>query len=114
MSLILLSTLAQAAVGATDTVVLKFRNNVNIVVVSESEEDMEAALAYDLNEIMKDLKYKIRMSDDQTITLVVEDEYGSRYLKDTTIVVSSADDSENRWEEDDDYDYVFIESEICF
>jgi len=112
MSLILICSLAQAAVGSKDTVILKFKNNVNILVISDGEESMESALSYDLNEILKDLKYKMRMNDDQTLTLVVEDEYGSRYLKDTMIVVDSGleKDRETRWSDDeedenDDYDY---------
>ena len=89
MSIILISTMVKAGTYTRDTVVLKFKNNVDIVVVSESEEDMESALSYDLNEVFKDLKYKVRMSDDNTLTLVVDDEFGDRYLKDTTIVLKS-------------------------
>jgi len=105
MSLLLACTMVNANPYLSDTVVLKFRNNVNIVVITDGNEELDSALSYDLNEIFKDLKYKVRLGEDESITLVVDEEFGERYLKDTVIVV------ETRIEDDDDYDYEAREKE---
>ncbi len=77
------------ALYATDTIILKFKNNVEVVVITGNGDDLSSAYRYDLNKIFKNLEYKVDRSEDGTITLIVEDEYGSRYLKDTSIVVST-------------------------
>jgi hypothetical protein len=106
MSLLLACTIVNANPILSDTVVLKFRNNVNIVVITDGEKDLDSALSYDLNQIFEDLKYKVRLGEDESITLVVDEEFGERYLKDTVIVV------ETRIEDkDDDYDYEARERE---
>ncbi len=88
--------LAAAAITAngagfieSDTVILKFKNNVNVVVITDAGDDLSSAYHYDLNKIFKNLEYKISRNEDGTITLIVADEYGDRYLKDTTVVVKS-------------------------
>lgn len=100
MSLLMACTMINAAPVKQDTVILKFRNNVDIVVITEGDSELDDALAYDLNEILDDLKFKIQLGEDETYTLLVEDEFGERYLKDTAIVV----ESRIQQEDEDDYE----------
>jgi len=74
---------------STDTVILKFKNNVEVIVIAGDGDNLSSTYTYDLNKIFKNLEYKIDRDEEGTITLIVEDEYGSRYLKDTTVVVRS-------------------------
>jgi len=87
MSLAFFCGTLQASIPNADTVVLKFNQNVNVFVIADEGADLEAVTKYDLNKIFGDLKYKISQEDNGTLTLSVADEYGNRYLKDTTIVV---------------------------
>jgi len=74
MSTLLVMQVAIANPYQADTIILKFKNNVVVVVVADSETDLESTLSYDLNEIFKDLKYKADLGKDQTYTLVIEDD----------------------------------------
>lgn len=109
MSLLLACSMVNANPNISDTVVLKFRNNVNIVVITDGEEALESALSYDLNEILKDLKYKVKLDEDQSFYLVVDENFGERYLKDTVVVVETR--IEDNEDEDEDYDYEARERE---
>ncbi len=96
MSVLFVTASIAASGGAfyeSDTVILKFKNNVNVMVITESGDDLSSVYQYDLNKIFKNLEYKISRNEDGTITLIVEDEYGERYMKDTTVVVSSSGSS---------------------
>lgn len=84
-----LQNVAADTIYSTDTIILKFKNNVEVVVITGNGDDLSSAYNYDLNKIFKNLEYKIDRDEDGTITLVVEDEYGTRYLKDTIVVVKN-------------------------
>ncbi len=93
MSILFVSGLQKATadtIYSSDTVILKFKNNVEVIVIAGNGDDLSSAYNYDLNKIFKNLEYKVNRDEDGTITLVIEDEYGTRYLKDTTVVVSNS------------------------
>ena len=106
MSTLLATQVVKATPYKADTIILKFKNNVVVVVTVDDESDLESALNYDLNEIFKDLKYKADLGSDQTYTLLIEEDFGDRYLQDTTVVVRV-----ETTEGEDDYDYEAREKE---
>lgn len=107
VSILFAAVAVQASPGiqvSTDTVILKFKNNVQVVVIAGNGDDLSPAYTYDLNKIFKNLEYKVDANSDGTMTLIVEDTYGTRYLKDTTVVVTSGSSSSYRSEGEYDND----------
>lgn len=68
-----------------DTVIVKFGNNSKIMILTDNPSDLKGIEKYDLNKIIKELNMSL---DDtgETKYLVIEDESGKQYLKDTTII----------------------------
>ncbi len=71
-----------AGISDSDTVILKFKNNVSIVVITEENSDLGSATVYDLNKILENLNEKIE-TESGTVILVVDDEFSDYYLKDS-------------------------------
>ena len=109
MSILLATQVVKANPYKADTIILKFKNNVFVVVVADNESDLESVLNYDLNQIFKDLKYKTDLGSDQTYTLLIEEDFGDRFLQDTTVLVRV--ESTEMDDDDDDYDYEAREKE---
>jgi len=75
-------------VVSEDTVEILFGDNSKIVILVNSKEDLEKIQKYDLNAMLKELNVKVEESSDESKVLVIEDETGKKYLKDTTLVVN--------------------------
>jgi len=98
-----------------DTVVIKFGNNSQIVIVTDNADDLKSIEKYDLNKIVKDLNMSLDNSG-ETKYLVIEDESGKKYLKDTTITIGKDgspkiyvrnDDDDDDDDDDDEFNYKF-------
>lgn len=89
-----------------DTVVIEFGSNSKIVIYVESSEDLKNLESYDINEIIKDLNMSLDSSNNET-NLVIQDESGSKYLKDTTIEVRQNDDNDNNNDDLNDSKFVW-------
>jgi len=86
-----------------DTIIIKFGKNSQIVLYIDNKKDLEKISQYDINQMLKDLNLSITEMDDSTKVLTIEDETGSKYLKDTTIVITKIEPEDN-WN-NDDWDY---------
>lgn len=89
-----------------DTVIIKFGNNSQIMILTDNPEDLKNFEKYDLNKIVKELNMSLDDSG-ETKYLVIEDESGKKYLKDTTITVTDNDGNSSIYvstEDDDDDD----------
>ena len=89
----------------SDTVIIKFGKNSQIVLYIDNKKDLEKISQYDINRMLQDLNMSITEMDDSTQVLTIEDESGSKYLKDTTIVITKVEPN-NNWD-DDDWDNDF-------
>ncbi len=87
----------------SDTVIIKFGKNSRIILYIDNKKDLERISQYDINKMLQDLNMSITEMDDSTKVLTIEDETGSKYLKDTTIVITKIEPED--WNEDDDWDY---------
>lgn len=82
-----------------DTILIKFGQNSQIVILVDDENDLETIRQYDINSMLDDLKISIdSMNEDETY-LRIEDETGTRYLKDTSVVMES--NKEEEWIDED-------------
>jgi len=92
----------------SDTVIIKFGKNSKIVLYIDNKKDLAKISQYDINQMLQDLNMSITEMDDSTKVLTIEDETGSKYLKDTTIIITKVepdnnwDDYENDWDNDRD------------
>lgn len=93
-----------------DTVVIEFGNNSRIIFVIESRDDLKKIQQYDINAILKDLSLKIENAEGNNSVLKIEDETGTKYLKDTTIVIKSPVVEVE--EDEDDFDRQFNRDRI--
>ncbi len=85
-----------------DTIVINFGNNTRIMFIVNSREDLKTLQNYDLNSMLKDLSMSVDSMEEGDKYLRIEDNSGTHYLKDTTIVVerdNSADDYESLYRE---------------
>ncbi len=103
-----LSTTAFAFTGfntnpESDTIIIKFGKNSQIVLYIDNKKDLEKISQYDINKMLQDLNMSITEMDDSTKVLTIEDESGSKYLKDTTIVITKIE-PDNDWDNDDEWD----------
>lgn len=85
-----------------DTIIIEFGKNSQIVLYIDNEKDLEKITKYDINKMLKDLNMSVTEMDDSTKVLTIEDETGSRYLKDTTIVITKIE-PETNWDSDEWY-----------
>lgn len=72
-----------------DTVIIEFGNNSKIIFVINNKDDLETLQNYDLNKMLDDLKLQLEEVEGEPSYLKIEDESGTRYLKDTTIIVEN-------------------------
>ena len=78
----------QATLQKTDTVIIKFGNNSQVVIYVEDADGIENIRKYDLNAMLDDLAVSIEEADAGTAYLTIEDENGRKYLRDTTITLT--------------------------
>ncbi len=78
-----------------DTILIELGQNSRIILVVKDQKDLEMIQNYDINKMLKDLKITIDSSADEVNYLQISDESGTRYLKDTTIIIN--DGSEPVW-----------------
>lgn len=71
-----------------DTVIINFGNNSKIVLYIEDKEDLNKLTQYDINKMLQELNLNVENMDDSVQILTIEEEDGSKYLKDTTIIYS--------------------------
>lgn len=86
-----------------DTIIIKFGKNSQIVLYIDNKKDLEKISQYDINRMLKDLNMSITEMDDSTKVLTIEDETGSKYLMDTTIVITKIEPN-NDWDKDDNWE----------
>ncbi len=114
LGVILLITLSVFGKSYTDylqdTVVIEFGNNSRIIFVIESRDDLEKIQQYDINAILKGLSLKIENAEGNNSVLKIEDETGTKYLKDTTFVIKSP--MVDVEEDEDDFDRRFNRDRI--
>ncbi|MCF6361319.1 MAG: hypothetical protein L3J29_11235 [Cyclobacteriaceae bacterium] len=84
-----------------DTVIIKFGKNSQIILYIDNKKDLEKISQYDINRMLQDLNMSITEMDDSTKVLTIEDETGSKYLKDTTIIITKIE-PDNNWDSDSD------------
>jgi len=80
-----------------DTILIKFGQNSQIIILVEDEEDMKALKNYDVNSMLSDLQISIDSMDGEETYLKIEDESGTKYLKDTSIVIESEPEDDGKW-----------------
>ncbi|MCF6352398.1 MAG: hypothetical protein L3J06_05255 [Cyclobacteriaceae bacterium] len=83
-----------------DTIIIKFGKNSQIVLYIDNKKDLEKISQYDINQMLKDLNMSISEMDDSTKVLTIEDETGSKYLTDTTIIITKIEPQTN-WDDDE-------------
>ena len=75
---------------ATDTIIVKFGNNSQLVIYVDSQEDLKELEEYDINQMIADLNLSIASSDEDVEYLAITDDSGTRYLKDTTLTYNNS------------------------
>ncbi len=86
----------------SDTIIIEFGNNSRIMFIIDDKADLETLKQYDLNAMLKDLSLKLEENSEDASVLSIEDASGTRYLKDTTIVIQSRDSQVTQNDEDED------------
>ena len=86
----------------SDTVILKFGNNSQIIVYVDNKEDLEDLTRYDINRILEELNLQVNSLSDTVEVLEIKDESGKKYLKDTIVVYKVKPSvTVSSWEDDD-------------
>ncbi|MGK7397771.1 MAG: head GIN domain-containing protein [Candidatus Cyclobacteriaceae bacterium M3_2C_046] len=70
-----------------DTITIQFGNNSKILIYVTDQSDLKALQNYDINKMLKDLSLSIDSADQDVQYLKIEDQSGTKYLEDTTIVL---------------------------
>ena len=95
----------------SDTIIIKFGKNSQIIIYVDNKKDLEKISRYDINQMLHDLNMGIDEMDDSTQVLTIEDPDGNRYLKDTTIIITRVEprhedyDWEKEWEKERTSEY---------
>lgn len=138
ISLLTIAFLATSAFGfadpKSDTVVIKLDNDTKIVIYTNNKADLRSIEKYDLNKMVQDLNNSVSKSNSEYV--LIEDNDGRAYLKDTTVVyndgkasasvrlgnmelsvddddIEDFDDIERAWDRDDDFrSYSYIDRDI--
>jgi hypothetical protein len=88
MGMVCLVGMASAAeTEKQDTLFIKFGNNSQVMIVVEDEDDLAKIQRYDLNKMLSDMQIMVETETGEK-QLVITDQTGKRYLKDTTVIVS--------------------------
>ncbi len=76
-------------IPAKDTVVINFGNNSRIMILVDNPEELKKISEFDVNAMLKELSISVDSMAEDEQYLKIEDETGNKYLKDTSIVVTS-------------------------
>ncbi|HLF34006.1 MAG TPA: hypothetical protein VI583_07205 [Cyclobacteriaceae bacterium] len=87
-----------------DTIVINFGNNTRIMFIVNSREDLKTLQNYDLNAMLGELSVSVDTMQAGDKYLRIEDNTGTRYLKDTTLFVE-----DERTTDSDDYETLYRE-----
>jgi hypothetical protein len=88
-----------------DTVIIKFGNNSKIVLYIQDKADLQKLTQYDINKMLEELNLSVSNLNDSIQVLTIEDDSGSKYLKDTTIIYESTVITRVEPEDLEDYEY---------
>lgn len=94
-----------------DTVEIVFGKNSKILILVKSKEDLERLQQYDINAMLRDLNLELSNDEGGKDVLVIEDETGKKYLKDTTIVYNEEDPEFKELEEEFDEEEQEVEAD---
>ncbi len=87
IALIFLSISAYATDGikpqSADTIEVNFGDKGTIIIHVESKEDLEALKDYDINSMLEDIDIPVEGDLDENEKVIMEDDEGTRYLKDS-------------------------------
>ncbi len=87
IALIFLSINAHATDGikpqSADTIEVNFGDKGTIIIHVESKEDLEALKDYDINSMLEDIDIPVEGDLDENEKVIMEDDEGTRYLKDS-------------------------------
>ena len=72
-----------------DSIIINFNNNTKILIYVKDKSDLDNLRQYDLNAMLRDISLSIDSSQNNNY-LMLEDEDGDKYLKDTTIVIHNS------------------------
>ena len=86
-----------------DTIVINFGNNTRIMVLVNNRNDLKQLKNYDINAMLKALSMSVDTMNSGNKYLRIEDSTGTKYLKDTTIVVQNRTESRDNKEYDSKY-----------
>ena len=70
-------------VNAKDTIEVHFGDKGTILIHVESKEDLEALKEYDINTMLEDINVPLEEDLDETEKVILQDDEGTRYLKDS-------------------------------
>ena len=77
----------------SDTIVINFGNNTKILFVVKNRQDLKALKNYDLNAMLNELSLSVDTLQEGQKYLRIEDSSGTRFLKDTTIVMENKNEA---------------------
>ncbi|MCV9386415.1 hypothetical protein [Reichenbachiella ulvae] len=119
MGLLCLSQLTWANTGTDkgDTVVVEFGKGSKMVIIADNQEELKKLEQIDVNQIISDLNVNLDSADSTTQEIVIEDESGEKFKKDSTdtkddglVYYGETESSDADWESkeydsDDDNDW---------
>ncbi|MBC7921286.1 MAG: outer membrane beta-barrel protein [Ferruginibacter sp.] len=97
--------LIQAGYGQAarkDSVVVLFGQKTRMIIVSDEKGGVRELQKYDFNEILKDVGIFLEDAQNRETYLYINETTGRRYLKDTTVVVSERETSDDEEEAETD------------
>lgn len=71
-----------------DSLVIQFANQTKLIIYAPDRASIQALSAYDLNKIVQDMGMKLDSVPDGQTSVVVDNDEGQRYLKDTVLIVT--------------------------
>lgn len=89
-------------VNARDTIEVHFGDKGTILIQVESKEDLEALKDYDINKMLEDINVPIEEDAEETEKVILQDDEGTRYLKDSVEEDAEFRHLENEFEDTED------------
>jgi len=92
-------------VDAKDTIEVHFGDKGTILIHVESEEDLEALKEYDINTMLEDINVPMAEDADESEKVILQDDEGTRYLKDSVEEDDEFRQLENEFEDDEEDEF---------
>jgi hypothetical protein len=86
-----------------DTIIVNFGNNTKIMILVKNREDLQDLKNYDLNKMLGDLSMSVDTLPQGEKYLRLEDNSGTHYLKDTTVVYEDENNTDREGEYEKKY-----------